>query len=49
MPYDVDNIMAKPFELDAEGMLAIPDRPGLGVTLDRDRVARYSPKASELF
>lgn len=45
----VDNIMAKPFELDADGMLAIPDRPGLGVTLDRDRVARYSPKASELF
>jgi L-alanine-DL-glutamate epimerase-like enolase superfamily enzyme len=45
----VDNIMAKPFELDAEGMLTIPDRPGLGVTLDPDRVARYSPKASELF
>ncbi|MBL8592496.1 MAG: mandelate racemase/muconate lactonizing enzyme family protein [Devosia sp.] len=45
----VDNIMAKPFELDADGMLAIPDMPGLGVTLDRDRVARYSPKASELF
>jgi len=45
----VDNIMAKPFELDAEGMLTIPDMPGLGVTLDPDRVARYSPKASELF
>lgn len=45
----VDNIMSKPFELDGDGMLAIPDKPGLGVSLDRDRVARYSPKASELF
>lgn len=45
----VDNIMSKPFELDGDGMLAIPDKPGLGVSLDRERVARYSPKASELF
>jgi len=45
----VDNIMSKPFELDGDGMLAIPDQPGLGVSLDRERVARYSPKASELF
>lgn len=45
----VDNIMSKPFELDGDGMLAIPDKPGLGVSLDRERAARYSPKASELF
>ena len=45
----VDNIMATPFKLDADGMLAIPDTPGLGVALDQDRVARYSPKAKELF
>ena len=30
----VDNIMAVPFKLDAEGMLAIPDAPGLGVALE---------------
>ncbi|RYE08049.1 MAG: mandelate racemase/muconate lactonizing enzyme family protein [Hyphomicrobiales bacterium] len=45
----VDNIMAVPFKLDADGMLAIPDTPGLGVALDPDRVARYTPKAKELF
>lgn len=45
----VDNIMSTPFKLDADGMLAIPDVPGLGVSLDPDRVARYSPKAKELF
>jgi L-alanine-DL-glutamate epimerase-like enolase superfamily enzyme len=45
----VDDIMATPFALDADGMLAIPDRPGLGVSLDRERVARYSPAAPLLF
>ncbi|MBL8597754.1 MAG: mandelate racemase/muconate lactonizing enzyme family protein [Devosia sp.] len=45
----VDNIMARPFKLDADGMLAIPDTPGLGVALDPDRVARYTPNAKALF
>ena len=45
----VDDIMAKPFALDAEGMLGIPDLPGLGVSLDPDRVARYAPEAAALF
>lgn len=45
----VDNIMSIPFELDHDGMLAIPDRPGLGVDLDQERVARYTPDAGKLF
>ncbi len=45
----VDNIMATPFKLDTDGMLAIPDTPGLGVALDPDRVARYTPNAKALF
>lgn len=47
-PY-VDGIMAEPFALDAEGYLPIPDRPGFGVTLDRDKLARYTPDPSALF
>jgi L-alanine-DL-glutamate epimerase-like enolase superfamily enzyme len=47
-PY-VDGILDQPFALDAEGNLAIPDRPGLGVTLDRDRLARYTPDPGPLF
>ena len=45
----VDNIMTSPFTLDADGMLEIPDEPGLGVRLDPDKVAQYSPKAELLF
>jgi L-alanine-DL-glutamate epimerase-like enolase superfamily enzyme len=39
-PY-VDAIVAEPWRLDADGMLAIPDRPGLGIRLDPEAVARY--------
>lgn len=45
----VDGITEEPFVLDAEGWLTIPDRPGLGVTLDKDKLARYSPDAGALF
>ncbi|HQZ11876.1 MAG TPA: mandelate racemase/muconate lactonizing enzyme family protein [Devosia sp.] len=45
----VDKILDVPFKLDADGMLAVPDVPGLGVTLDQDRIARYSPDAKSLF
>jgi L-alanine-DL-glutamate epimerase-like enolase superfamily enzyme len=39
-PY-VDEIVTGPWRLDADGMLAIPDAPGLGIQLDPDAVARY--------
>lgn len=40
-PY-VDAIVAEPWRLDADGMLPIPDGPGLGVRLDMEAVARFS-------
>jgi L-alanine-DL-glutamate epimerase-like enolase superfamily enzyme len=40
-PY-VDEIAAGGWKLDAEGMLPIPESPGLGLDLDLDAVARYS-------
>jgi L-alanine-DL-glutamate epimerase-like enolase superfamily enzyme len=44
----VDDLLDTPFVLDAQGRLAIPDRPGLGVALDLDRVDRYTPDVSLL-
>jgi L-alanine-DL-glutamate epimerase-like enolase superfamily enzyme len=45
----VDDLTDTGFALDADGMLAIPDAPGLGVTLDPDRVARHCAEAAALF
>jgi D-galactarolactone cycloisomerase len=39
-PY-VDALVAEPWRLDEDGLLAIPDAPGLGVHLDPNAVARY--------
>ena len=47
-PY-VDGILREPFSLDSEGYLRIPDLPGLGVELDPDKLARYTPDATALF
>ncbi|MGI8406600.1 MAG: mandelate racemase/muconate lactonizing enzyme family protein [Thermomicrobiales bacterium] len=40
-PY-VDDITDGGWTLDEDGMLAIPDRPGLGVTIDLDALAKYA-------
>ena len=34
-------IIANPIELDEEGMMAVPDRPGLGVDVDEAAVEKY--------
>jgi len=40
-PY-VDDITAGGWTLDADGMLAIPDSPGLGISIDMDALAEYA-------
>ena len=44
-PY-VDEIADGGWELDEDGMLPIPDAPGLGLTLDMEAVAKYSTKGN---
>jgi len=44
-PY-VDELPIEPWALDAEGMLAIPARPGLGLALDWERVAFYGDEVA---
>lgn len=38
----IDEIAGGGWRLDAEGMLAIPDKPGLGLQLDRQAVSKYT-------
>jgi D-galactarolactone cycloisomerase len=38
----VDHITTQPWELDADGMLPVPEGPGLGIALDTDSLARYT-------
>lgn len=40
-PY-IDEIVVDDWRLDEEGMLPIPDKPGLGITLNREAVEKYS-------
>ncbi len=39
-PY-LEDIVAVPFQVDAEGYLPIPDRPGLGIELNREALKHY--------
>lgn len=38
----IDEIVAEPFEIDDDGMLAVPTAPGLGVALDWDGIEKLS-------
>jgi L-alanine-DL-glutamate epimerase-like enolase superfamily enzyme len=40
-PY-VDEIAAGGWQLDLDGLLPIPDKPGLGLELQREAVAKYT-------
>ena len=42
-PY-IDELIVDPFRPDADGMLTIPDKPGLGIDLNRDALGRYAAR-----
>ncbi len=47
-PY-VDLITEDGFTLDSEGYLEIPNKPGLGIALNREALKRYSPHGARMF
>ncbi len=38
----IDDLVEVPWKLDADGMLPVPDAPGLGVSIDLDAVEKYT-------
>jgi D-galactarolactone cycloisomerase len=40
-PY-IEDIMATPFKLDDDGMLPVPTKPGLGIDLNQEAIARFA-------
>lgn len=46
----VDELSGRAWKLDEDGMLAIPDSPGLGIELDRDAIHKYgtNPQFAEI-
>ncbi|MCH2212621.1 MAG: mandelate racemase/muconate lactonizing enzyme family protein [Fuerstiella sp.] len=43
----IEELTAEPFTLDDEGLLTIPDRPGLGINIDPARLAVFCPEPIE--
>ena len=48
VPEARDGLLANPIEVDADGTVAVPDAPGLGIELDEDKLARYGRKYFEI-
>lgn len=40
----IDELTTEPLRLDDQGFLTIPDAPGLGVTIDPDKLRRFCPE-----
>jgi L-alanine-DL-glutamate epimerase-like enolase superfamily enzyme len=36
-----DELLKEPFQIDADGAIPLPERPGLGIELDPAALARY--------
>jgi D-galactarolactone cycloisomerase len=48
IPEARDGILTEPIRVAADGTVAVPDAPGLGIELDEDKLARYSEKYFEI-
>jgi L-alanine-DL-glutamate epimerase-like enolase superfamily enzyme len=43
-PESRDGLLAEPILADSDGTIALPDRPGMGIQLDEEKLARYGEK-----
>jgi L-alanine-DL-glutamate epimerase-like enolase superfamily enzyme len=44
VPEARDGLLAEPIRADADGTIAVPEAPGLGIVLDEDKLRRYGEK-----
>jgi D-galactarolactone cycloisomerase len=48
VPEARDGLLAEPIRVAADGTVAVPDAPGLGIQLDEEKLARYGEKYFEI-
>jgi D-galactarolactone cycloisomerase len=48
IPEARDGLLTEPILVDAQGTVAVPDEPGLGIHLDEDKLARFGKKFFEI-
>jgi L-alanine-DL-glutamate epimerase-like enolase superfamily enzyme len=48
VPEARDGLLAEPIHVAADGTVAVPDAPGLGIELDQDKLAHYGEKYFEI-
>ena len=48
VPETRDGLLVEPIKIDQDGMVIIPDKPGLGIEIDPDKLARYGEKFFEI-
>ena len=47
LPEHRDFLFGNPIEIDAEGCVHLPDKPGLGIEIDEDKAAKYEAKGAD--
>jgi len=48
VPEARDALLTEPIRVDSDGTVAVPDKPGLGIEIDEDKLARYGEKFFEI-
>ena len=48
VPEARDGLLTEPIRIGADGTVAVPDAPGLGIEIDQDKLARYGEKYFEI-
>jgi L-alanine-DL-glutamate epimerase-like enolase superfamily enzyme len=48
IPEARDGLLTEPIRVDADGTVAVPDKPGLGIEIDEDKLVRYGEKYFEM-